>query len=109
MSFLQFLIYMTSINFWRLPDYSWRRTLDLIVVKSCVLYHNYLAWSAEYVVIYYSIFAIGTLFYPLGHYMFDRGYKWLSVYSHMSLHTVAALGCMYLYTGAIPRANSLLM
>ena len=108
-SFLQFLIYMTSINFWSLPDYSWRRTLDLIVVKCCVLYQTYLAYNAEYASLYYPMFLIGFMLYPLGHYFFNQGNKWLSVYSHMTLHIFAAMVSCLLYLGDIPGGNSLLI
>jgi hypothetical protein len=108
-SFMQFLIYMTSINFWSLPDYSWRRTLDLVVVKICVVYQTYLAYNAEYAWMYYPMFLIGFMFYPLALYFFNQGHKWLSVYSHMALHISALISSSILYLGAIPRANSLLI
>ena len=108
-SFFQFLIYMTSINYWILPDYSWRRYADMAVVKSYVLYQTYLAYNAEYAAVYYTIFLLGLSFYPTGTYLYGHGYTWLSIYSHMALHIMAALGSCVLYAGAIPRANSLLV
>ena len=32
-------VWLTSINFWRDPDLSWRYYLDIIVVRSGILYH----------------------------------------------------------------------
>lgn len=109
MSFLQFLIYMTSINFWRLPEYSWRRNLDMLVVKCGVLYQNYLAYNAQNAAIYYPIFWFGVMFYPLSHYLYTYGHKWLSVYSHMALHVIATFGSCILYLGDVPGGNRLLM
>jgi hypothetical protein len=109
-SFLQFLIFTTSINYWRLPDYSWRRYLDMAVVKSFVLYHNiYLGWDSENAVLFWWIFAFGSLTYPIGFYVHSKGYRWLSMYLHAFMHILACIDSIYLYTGAIPRANSLLI
>jgi hypothetical protein len=101
---------MSSINFWRLPDYSWRRYVDFAVVKLCILYQNiYLVRGAENARAFYGIFSVGVLAYALSFYFHGIGKILLSVYVHICMHTLSALGCMYLYTGAIPRANSLLM
>ena len=110
LSFLQFSIYMSSINFWRMPDYSWRRYVDFAVVKSCILYQNiYLLGGAENVGGFYVFFSFGVLAYALSFYFHGIGKVWLSVYVHALMHTLSAVGCIYLYTGAIPRANSLLV
>ena len=109
-SFLQFSIYLSSINFWRLPDYSWRRYVDFAVVKLCILYQNiYLVAGAENARAFYGIFSVGVLAYALSFYFHAIGKIWFSVYVHIFMHTLSALGCIYLYTGAIPLANSLLI
>ena len=109
-SFLQFSIYMSSINFWRLPDYSWRRYVDFAVVKTSILYQNiYLLGGAEKAKGFYGIFSVGVIAYALSFYFHGIGKIWLSVYVHAFMHTLSAIGCIYLYSGSIPRANSLLL
>lgn len=110
LSFVQFSIFMTSMNYWRLPDYSWRRYLDMAVVKTLVFYQNiYLAWDAEHRILFWLIFGIGSLTYPIGFYVHSKGYRWLSMYLHAIMHILSCVDSIYLYTGSIPRANSLLI
>ena len=33
-------VFLTSINYWRHPDYSWRRYLDMTYVKLSFIYHG---------------------------------------------------------------------
>ena len=42
-------VFITSINYWRYPDYSWRRYLDMICVKSALLYQLYRAYNSHLV------------------------------------------------------------
>ena len=46
------LIFLGSINYWKNPDYSYRRYLDIGITISGVIYQNYTAYNAQYANIY---------------------------------------------------------
>jgi hypothetical protein len=91
-------VFLTSINYWRRPDYSWRLYLDLTVVRSAILYQTILAYNAEYAVIYYSLFTTAIL-YPLGVYYYSKKDYWKYTYIHMTCHILANIGNCILYSG----------
>jgi hypothetical protein len=94
-------IYLTSINYWRKPDYSWRRYLDMAVVKSTIIYQHIMAYNAEYAIPYYTIFGLGIFMYPIGIYYYSTNDYWKSTYSHILLHVLANIGTIILYSGKI--------
>ena len=94
-------VFLTSIHYWKNPTYSYRRYLDMTVVKLAVIYQHYMAYNAEYANIYYAIFCIGILSYPLGIHYYNKKYYWESTYAHMMLHIIANLGNIVLYSGYI--------
>lgn len=95
------LIFLGSINYWKNPDYSYRRYLDIGITTSGIIYQNYMAYNAEYANIYYLIFLIGILSYPLGIYYYRRREYWKYTYAHCSLHIIANIGTIVLYSGYI--------
>ena len=96
-------IFLTSINYWRKPTYSYRRYLDMTVVKIMLLYQHYMAYNAEYANIYYIITLIAILSYPLGIYYYRLKYYWKSTYAHILLHILGNLGNIVLYSGRLDR------
>ena len=46
-------VFITSVNYWRKPDYSWRRTVDIYLVKGSMLYQTFRAVGTENEKIYY--------------------------------------------------------
>jgi len=53
-------VFLTSINYWRCPDYSWRRYLDMIYVKLALIYQIYRAYNAEYCKLYSGEIALNN-------------------------------------------------
>jgi len=101
---LNMCIFLTSINYWRKPMYSWRRTLDMTVVNSAIIYknivvYNSLAYNPTNVNLYYFIFFSGSLAYPLSIYCYNYKFYWTAVYLHMLLHVMANIASIILYTG----------
>jgi len=41
-------VFLTSINYWYYPDYSWRRYLDMTYVSLALFYQLYKAYGAQY-------------------------------------------------------------
>ena len=82
-------VFLTSINYWQKPDYSWRRYLDMFCVKLALSCQMIKAYQSEYQIEYYALmfFAIG--FYPLGIYYYKKKNYWYSTYAHCALHIFA--------------------
>jgi hypothetical protein len=93
-------IFLTSINYWRKPDYSWRRYLDIVVAKTMVAYQLSMAYKSEYALLYYVVSGTALSFYPIGIYYYKKGDHWKSTYSHIMLHVLCNLGNFILYSGA---------
>ena len=96
------LVFLSSINYWRNPvSTSWRRYLDICTVFSSLCYQLYYVHNAQYVVLYYIFTSISILAYLIGVYYYRIGKIWYSVYSHMSLHLIANIANIIVYTGNI--------
>lgn len=94
-------IFLTSINYWRKPDYSWRRHLDMGYVKCALTYQMIRAYNAEYAKLYYATLFAGVCFYPLGIHFYRRKLFWHSTYAHSMIHVVANVSNVILYSGYI--------
>jgi hypothetical protein len=96
--------FLTSINYWRCPDYSWRRYTDIIVVNSAISYQMYYAYSckAENFKIYFLLMIISIKCFLLGKYYYNKKKYWLSTYFHALLHFFANVANIILYSGKIP-------
>ena len=79
-------VFITSINYWRKPDYSWRRYADMALVKLCLAYNVYYAYNKENRMPYYIIIGTSACFYPLGIYFHKQGKYWHSTYAHSMIH-----------------------
>ena len=91
-------VFLTSINHWKHPTYSFRRNLDLVVVNTSIVYQNYMAYNAKYAKLYYVIFLIGTFSYPISIYFHNKKYYWFSTFSHMSIHILSFANSFILYS-----------
>jgi len=94
-------VFLTSINYWRKPDYSWRRYFDVFIVLLVFTYQNVRAYKAEYMYTYYTLITISVFFFFFGIYLFKINEWWYSVYSHCLLHFFANLSNFILYSGHI--------
>ncbi len=96
-------VFLSSINYWRKPDYSWRRYADMIVVKCALIYQTYIVYntSPQYEKIYNIFMILSVLAYPLGIYYHKKGDLWKSLYSHMMIHIFSNTANIILYSGSI--------
>jgi len=76
----------------------------MAVVKTALLYQNYMAYTAEYANIYYSFTLLGIVSYLVGIHYHNKKDYWKSTYSHMMLHVLANVGNIVLYSGYISTA-----
>lgn len=99
---MPFILFITSINYWRYPTYSWRRNVDIGWVVFIATYQALLSITAENGWLYY-IFLSGVISsYMTSHYLCNRGYAWCSTISHICTHMCGLFGQVLLYAGNIP-------
>ena len=92
-------IFLASINYWRKPDYSWRRYLDIVIAKSMVAYQLSMAYKSENAQLYYTVIIVALSFYPMGIYYYRQQDWWGSTHSHIMLHLLCNVGNVILYSG----------
>ena len=93
-------VFATSTLYWYKPDYSWRRYLDMAVVKSCFVYQGIMAYNADFGPEYYVIILVAISFYPIGILYHKKGDTWSSTYSHIMVHILANLANLILYSSS---------
>lgn len=79
-------IFISSVNYWRKPDYSWRRYADMVNVNIIFLYNHYYSYNTIYAKYYYTIISIAIMFYFLGIYYYKNNKLWESTICHIMLH-----------------------
>ena len=94
-------VFITSINYWRKPNYSWRRYVDISYVKMSLLYQLVRAYNAQYARQYYILVLIAMCFYPLGIFLYKKKLYWYSTYAHIMLHIIGNLSNTVLYSGYV--------
>ncbi len=92
-------VLLTSLNYWRLPTYGWRRNLDIACVCSGLIYQNIRAYRLSNAVPYYYLMGTASLLYPMSVYFYKKKCYWWSTYVHCMLHIIANIGNVVLYSG----------
>jgi hypothetical protein len=100
-AFMTATAFLTSINYWRLPTYCWRRNVDITAVCSGLTYQSIRAINSQYATAYYTILFTGLTCYPISHYYYKKNQHWLSTYFHSGMHIIANIACLVLYSGHI--------
>jgi hypothetical protein len=93
-----FAVFSTSLNYWRKPDYSWRRYADMFCVVFSVLSHLYYAWLGSCWHRYFPLCFCACALFPLGQYYYRRGNWWCSTFAHLSLHILGNIANVVLYS-----------
>jgi hypothetical protein len=92
-------VFISSTLYWYKPDYSWRRYLDMAVVKSCFVYQGIIAYTADFAAEYYAAL-VAISFYPIGILYHKKGDTQSSIYAHVMLHIFANLANIVLYSSS---------
>ena len=102
LSLVPFGVWLTSINYWRRPDFSWRRYVDMGYVGLSLSYQLYRAIGAQYMVEYYAITLAAVACFPLAvflHWRLRRG--WPSTICHGMIHILGNVANVTLYAGHV--------
>lgn len=86
-----------AANYWAHPTYDWRRTMDIVWVQLVLWSHLYYAWWSSACMAYYSISAVGGVFYGLSWMLYRMGRTYDAIIAHMLLTVCANLSLTVLY------------
>lgn len=82
-----FLVFITSLNHWRDPQFGFRRNLDVAAV---CLGFMYIFLRAILInvrsLVFWTCYLVVVLLFGVGWNIYDMGYVWESTYSHCLLH-----------------------
>jgi len=95
-------VFLTSVNYWRKPDYSWRRYVDMSCVTVSLSYQMFRAYKSENAKMYYFLVFLSICSFEIAKYYYRRKLYWHSAYAHSMLHIIANLSNFVLYSGNIP-------
>jgi hypothetical protein len=73
----------------------------MAVVNTAAIYQYYRALNAEYANLYSAFFFMSVASFVLGVYSYNKKAYWNSTYAHMSLHILANIGNLVLYSGHV--------
>lgn len=91
------LTLLTSLNYWRNPRYTWRRTIDVHMSRFTVLYniyHTMIINGDTINYMYIPSMSSCVLLYPIGIYLYNRKQYWYFVAAHMGVHISATVATM---------------
>jgi hypothetical protein len=94
-------VLLTSLNYWRLPNSSFRKFLDMSVVGVSLSYQLLRSIGAQHASLHYLLMMISLACYPVSIYFYNIGDYWTSTYIHSALHVIANISNMTLYSGTI--------
>ena len=97
-AFFDIVVFLTSINYWCYPDYSYRRYLDIGFVYAALAYHLYTAYGRPRAYVYYMITGIGLTCFPIAVFFYHHNMLWASTFSHSAIHMFANMANIILYT-----------
>ena len=92
-------VFLTSVNFWKYPTLSWRRTMDIWMVRTCLLYQIHRSNTNQYGNIWMFLTSISITSYLRGCAEYRKLKYWTSTYNHMGLHVISNIANMILIAG----------
>ncbi len=96
-AFLSFIVFLTSINYWKYPINNWRRKVDMICVQCALTYKIIKAYYVKDNYYYYIALSLAISFYIFALYFGKKNKLWLSTVSHSLLHVFGNVSNIVLY------------
>ena len=94
-------VLLSSLNYWRLPNSTFRKYLDMSVVGASLSYQLFRSIGAQRANLHYLLMTISLACYPVGIFYYNIGDYWASTYIHSALHVIANISNIALYSGDI--------
>ena len=92
-------VWLTSINYWHYPVYSWRRNLDMTYISGALVYQICKSYSSQNIGYYCFLTGFGVVFYPISWFLYKKKYLWSSTIAHSMIHIFSNLANVILYAG----------
>jgi hypothetical protein len=96
-AFLSFIVFLTSINYWKFPINNWRRKVDMFCVQCGLTYKIIKAYNVKENYYYYTVLSFALSFYIFSLYFSKKNKLWLSTLSHSLLHFFGNISNIILY------------
>lgn len=105
LALLQFLTFLTSINYWRNPVYGCRRNTDIFFVLTTLGYHIIRAVGAEKHMEFYTHLSFCAMCYMFSLYYQHKNNLITSAYFHNGVHIFGFISSINLYSGSVQKIN----
>ena len=92
-------IFMTSLNFWRYPNDSWRRYVDMLSVQCCLLYQINKINLNTYGGIWMFLTSISITHFAKSCNNYRKQQFWPSTYNHRRLHILSNIANIFFIEG----------
>jgi hypothetical protein len=96
-SLSSFIVYCSSLLYWRRPRYNYIRTIDVSIAVTSIYYHLYKAFCNKYGYIYSMKLLVLILLYSYSWYLHYKKRYWLSIYAHGLVHLFGNLSNIQFY------------
>ena len=93
---------LNSLNYWRNPDYSWRRYIDMVYIAISCMWQCLRALDAENNIAFYTILAISIIAFYLATVYYKKGQLVISTGLHSIVHIAGNISNIVLYAGFVP-------
>jgi hypothetical protein len=94
-------VFLTSINYWRRPDYSWRRYADLGAVFVGTTYESIRARNAEHRVAFFTLNTIAVASFLVAIHLYNQKRWWASTLWHANIHLTANAALLIVASGRL--------
>ena len=91
-------VWLTSINYWRYPNYSWSRYIDMTYVNYALISQITYARGKNKEFEHNMVMAFAIGFYPIGIYFYKKKYYWISTICQAQIHIFANIANYILYS-----------
>ena len=93
------VVLATSLDYWKKPDYSYRRYIDIVMVVIAISIQTYICKKSVYFREYLYMMIFGIVIFIIGAQHYKNGQLWHSTYSHIIFHLIANISNIVLYSG----------
>jgi len=78
-----------AMNYWKNPQYGWRRTIDMAWIQLLIYLHIYYVWNSQVRNTYFLLQLQGVGFYCISWYYHKKNNLWVSTLCHAGVHLCA--------------------
>ncbi len=101
LGYLTFIVFCSSINYWRNPIDNIIRVIDLTISFSAIFFTLYYVQSCKHLHFYYMLLSFITMCYFLSkHYRYQKNFMYCTMF-HCGVHLIGNLCSIFIYNEII--------